>query len=138
MTIRLTKESKTEIVHRELIWKLKVLTVKTLVENKKISNWRFTIIIRTYVAVMPEPWGSGGHWPPEYSPDRVEHFHNIFVFTFGRDCYCIQQSRPKVKTNMLWKCSTRQSFIFPKWHSFKIDILGFHIFQFELQYYIGT
>ena len=43
---------------------------------------------------------------------RVEHFHNIFVFTFGRDCYCIQQSRPKVKTNMLWKCSTRQSFIF--------------------------
>ena len=32
---------------------------------------------------------------------QVEHFHNIFVFTFGRDCYCIQQSRPKVKTNML-------------------------------------
>ena len=24
----------------------------------------------------------------------------IFVFTFGRDCYCIQQSRPNVKTNM--------------------------------------
>ena len=20
---------------------------------------------------------------------RVEHFHNILVFTFGRDCYCI-------------------------------------------------
>ena len=54
---------------------------------------------------------------------RVEHFYNIFVFTFGRDCYCIQQSRPKVKTNMLWKCSTRQSFIFPKWHSFKIGTL---------------
>ena len=28
---------------------------------------------------------------------RVEHFYNVFVFTFGRDCYCIQQSRPKVK-----------------------------------------
>ena len=24
---------------------------------------------------------------------RVEHFHNIFVFTFGRDCYCIQPDR---------------------------------------------
>ena len=24
---------------------------------------------------------------------------------------------------MLWKCSTRQSFIFPKWHSFKIGTL---------------
>ena len=22
----------------------------------------------------------------------VEHFYNIFVLTFGRDCYCIQQS----------------------------------------------
>ena len=54
---------------------------------------------------------------------RVEHFNNIFVFTFGRDCYCIQQSRQKVKTNMLWKCSTHQSFIFPKWHSFKINTL---------------
>ena len=32
---------------------------------------------------------------------RVEHFFNIFVLTFGRDCYCIQQSRPKVRTNML-------------------------------------
>ena len=31
---------------------------------------------------------------------RVEHFHNIFVFTFGRDCYCIQQSHPKVKTKV--------------------------------------
>ena len=31
---------------------------------------------------------------------RVEHFYNIFVFTFGCDCYCIQQSRPNVKTNM--------------------------------------
>ena len=54
---------------------------------------------------------------------RVEHFWTLFVFTFGRDCYCIQQSHPKVKTNMLWKCSTRQSFIFPKWHSFKIGTL---------------
>ena len=54
---------------------------------------------------------------------RDEHFHNIFVFTFRRDCYCIQQSRPKVKTNMLWKCSTCQSFIFPKWYSFKIGTL---------------
>ena len=25
----------------------------------------------------------------------VEHFYNKFVLTFGRDCYCIQQSRPK-------------------------------------------
>ena len=55
---------------------------------------------------------------------QVEHFHNILVFTFGRDCYCIQQSRPKVKTNMLLKCSTCQSFIFPKWHSFKIGTLA--------------
>ena len=54
---------------------------------------------------------------------RVEHFHNIFVLTFGRDCYCIQQSRPKVRTNMLWKCSTGQSFIFPKWLCYKIHTL---------------
>ena len=54
---------------------------------------------------------------------RVEHFHNTFVFTFGHDWYCIQQSRPKVKTNMLWKCSICQSFIFLKWHSFKIGTL---------------
>ena len=33
------------------------------------------------------------------------------------------QSRPKVRTNMLKKCSTRQSCIFPKWHSFKIGTL---------------
>ena len=32
---------------------------------------------------------------------RVERFYNIFVLTFGRDCYCIQQSRPKVRTNIL-------------------------------------
>ena len=32
---------------------------------------------------------------------KVEHFFNIFVLTFGRDCYCIQQSCPKVRTNML-------------------------------------
>ena len=51
---------------------------------------------------------------------RVEHFYNIFVLTFGRDCYCIQQSRPKLRTNMLWKCSTRQSFVFPKWLCYKI------------------
>ena len=31
----------------------------------------------------------------------VEHFWTLFVFTFGRDYYCIQQSRPKVRTNML-------------------------------------
>ena len=24
------------------------------------------------------------------------HFWTLFVFTFGRDCYCIQQSRPKI------------------------------------------
>ena len=49
---------------------------------------------------------------------RVEHFFNIFVFTFEHDCYCIQQSRPKVRTNMLYKCS-----IFPKFTSFKIGTL---------------
>ena len=54
---------------------------------------------------------------------QVEHFYNIFVFTFGRDCWIQYQSCPKVKTNVLWKCSTRQSFIFPKWHSFKIGTL---------------
>ena len=31
---------------------------------------------------------------------RVEHFYNIFVSTFGRDYYFIQQSHPKVKTNI--------------------------------------
>ena len=55
---------------------------------------------------------------------RVEHFWTLFVFTFGRDCYCIQQSRPKMKTKSVQKCSTRQSFTFPKWHSFKIGTLA--------------
>ena len=53
----------------------------------------------------------------------VEHFWTLFVFTFGRDCYCIQQSRPKMKTKSVQKCSTCQSFTFPKWHSFKIGTL---------------
>ena len=53
----------------------------------------------------------------------VEHFWTLFVFTFGRDCYCIQQSRPKMKTKSVQKCSTRQSFTFSKWHSFKIGTL---------------
>ena len=61
-------------------------------------------------------FGKMNLWP-------VEHFYDIFVLTFGSDCYCIQQSRPKVRTNMLWKWSTGQSFIFPKWHSFKIGTL---------------
>ena len=52
----------------------------------------------------------------------VEHFWTLFVFIFGRDCW-IQQSRPKVKTKSVQKCSTCQSFIFPKWHSFKIGTL---------------
>jgi hypothetical protein len=54
---------------------------------------------------------------------HVEHFWTLFVFTFGRDCYCIQQSRPKMKTKSVQKCSTCQSFTFPKWHSFKIGTL---------------
>ena len=53
----------------------------------------------------------------------VEHFWTLFVFTFGRDCYCIQQSRPKMKTKSVQKCSTSQSFTLPKWHSFKIGTL---------------
>ena len=44
----------------------------------------------------------------------VEHFWTLFFFTFGRDCYCIQQSRPKMKTKSVQKCSTSQSFTFPK------------------------
>ena len=35
----------------------------------------------------------------------VEHFWTLFVFTFGRDCYCIQQSRPKMKTKSVQKLS---------------------------------
>ena len=54
---------------------------------------------------------------------QVEHFWTLFVFTFGRDCYCIQQSRPKMKTKSVQKCSTSQSFTLPKWHSFKIGTL---------------
>ena len=54
-------------------------------------------------------------------------FFNIFVLTFGCDCYCIQQSRPKVKTNMLWKCSTRQ-FLFSEVTSFKIGTLTTLVF----------
>ena len=53
----------------------------------------------------------------------VEHFWTLFVFTFGCDCYCIQQSRPKMKTKSIQKCSTSQSFTLPKWHSFKIGTL---------------
>ena len=56
----------------------------------------------------------------------VEHFWTLFVFTFGRDCYCIQQSRPKMKTKSVQKCSTSQSFTLPKWHSFKIGTLVLH------------
>ena len=52
---------------------------------------------------------------------RVERFYNIFVLTFWRDC--IQQSLPKVRTNMLKKCSTQQSCTFPKFTSFKIGTL---------------
>ena len=54
---------------------------------------------------------------------HVEHFWTLFVFTFRRDCYCIQQSRPKMKTKSVQKCSMCQSFTFPKWHSFKIGTL---------------
>ena len=53
----------------------------------------------------------------------VEYFWTLFVFTFGRDCYCIQQSRPKMKTKSVQKCSTSQSFTLPRWHSFKIGTL---------------
>ena len=66
-------------------------------------------------------FGKMNIWP-------VEHFFNIvFVLTFGRDSYCIQQSRPKVRTNMLKKCSTGQRFIFPKWLATK-SILLWHQF----------
>ena len=57
----------------------------------------------------------------------VEHFWTLFVFTFGRDCYCIQQSRPKMKTKSVQKCSTSQSFTLSKWHSFKIGTLVFRM-----------
>ena len=59
---------------------------------------------------------------------RVEHFWTLFVFTFGRDCYCIQQSPPKMKTKSVQKCSTRQSFTFPKWNFFKIGTLEKKLF----------
>ena len=49
--------------------------------------------------------------------------YSVFVLTFGCDYYCIQQSRSKVRTNMLWKWSTGQSFTFPKWLCYKIGTL---------------
>ena len=60
----------------------------------------------------------------------VEHFYNIFVLTFGGDCNCIQQSRPKVRTNMFKKCSTGQRFIFPKWLVTKFILWQVNIFSF--------
>mgnify|MGYP002043121874 CR=1 FL=1 len=38
---------------------------------------------------------------------------------------------------MLWKCSTRQSFIFPKWYSFKIGTLILKLIFFFFQVYPG-
>ena len=68
----------------------------------------------------------------------VEHFWTLFVFTFGRDCYCIQQSRPKIKTKSVQKCSTSQSFILPKWHSFKIGTLRNFGSWEKIVCYLGT
>ena len=48
----------------------------------------------------------------------VEHFWTLFVFTFGRDCYCIQQSRPKMKTKV------SKSVQRPRVSLFRSDILS--------------
>ena len=86
-----------------------------MLEN--ILNW-WKMLISTKVPILKEVnFGKVKLWD-------VEHFWTLFVFTFGRDCYCIQQSRPKMKTKSVKKCSTFQSFTLPKWHSFKIGALG--------------
>ena len=41
-----------------------------------------------------------------------------------------------MKTKSVQKCSTRQSFIFPKWHSFKIGTLG-KVTVFWIQFFLG-
>ena len=53
-------------------------------------------------------FGKMNLWP-------VEHFCYIFVLTFGWVCWVQWQSHPKVRTNMLKKCSIGKRFIFPKW-----------------------
>ena len=44
----------------------------------------------------------------------VDHFHNKFVLTFGRDCYCIQQSRPKSEDKYVVKVVNLSEFHFSK------------------------
>ena len=59
---------------------------------------------------------------------QVEHFFNIFVLTFGRDCYCIQQSRPKARTNMF----NLTELHFSEVTSFEIGTVVIDIIQFFL------
>ena len=98
----------------------------------KMDKWMILLITTLkYFKVwilLQSHFGKMKLWP-------VDHFYNIFVLTFGRDCYCIQQSRPKVRKNMLWKWSTGQSFIFPKWLCYKIHTLACWVLLASLEPY---
>ena len=80
---------------------------------KVVIKWQFRQITRKkmYFCIKVKLW-------------QVEHFWTYLTSLLGVIVIVFSNHAQKVRTNMLWKWSTGQSFIFPKWHSFKIGTLA--------------
>ena len=75
-------------------WSVSTLVITQVTPNKRMTKIKLTNNLGVVLKYGFCNKSFRNLWP-------VEHFYNIFVLTIGRDCYCIQQSRPKVRTNML-------------------------------------